>query len=168
MWWVKIILKASFGCVLFQIFVAFIYSPDSLAWPAKIYTIWPFLTSPMSSPILCHPHWFSFCSLSMPNEFSDTHTHTHTHFPRFSQNYLFSYCLAVYISSISEKQSLISCLCCMADPLLWIYIFFILRSRYKEQTQLEYAKNSWQREENKQVDTIKLQFSEFLSGAGSL
>ena len=43
-----------------------------------------FHTSVMSSPILCHPHWFSFCSLSMPNENSATHTHTQF-FPSLSK-----------------------------------------------------------------------------------
>lgn len=112
----------------------FIYSPDSLAWPAEIYTIWPFLTSPMSSPILCHPHWFTFCSLSIQNEFSATHT-THTPSPDLLK-IVFPPSL---FSRVSGKQSLISHLCCMADPftvsLLWIHILFILRSRHKKQTQ---------------------------------
>ena len=74
-----------------------------------------FHTSVMSSPILCHPHWFSFCSLSMPNENSATHTHTHNFslvFPKLAPSYysaVFSSHLLPYYT-VSKRQTPISCL----------------------------------------------------------
>lgn len=94
-----------------------------------------------------------------------SYTHTHSS-PDFLKIGFFSYCLAVYISSISGIQSYFSLMLHGWS----IPCEFLLSSSWdsgtKSKPNLEYAKNSWQREDNKQVDTIQLQSSEFL-GADS-